>query len=958
MPKTAPFTEDTLSSYEGQTVTRVEIAGRPDLQFSQIAPLITQHAGESFSADKVQQSLQAVKTSGKYKEVQLQLTPDASGVRVIFVLEPAVYIGLFEFPGAQNFAYSRLVQVSNYEAQAPYNAEDVKREQQSLLRFFRQEGYFQATVDPEVKFDADHDVANIVFHVDLKHRAEFGSIVIAGATPEDSAKLNHDLQTFWARLHGAAIRPGKRYNHSTINHANNYLEKRLAKQGNLAADVKLSGAEYHASTNRADIHFIVKTGPVIDVEIKGAHLFSWTRKNLLPMYQGIPVDDESIEEGRQALLSYFQSKGYFNAAVGVQSNAGTQRDTVVYTINKEKKHRVPDVQFIGNKNIAEDELRSHVPLQESHFLSHGKYSEKLVRDSVKNIKALYQSEGFSDVAVVSKVKNDGGDITVSFHITEGQRDIVRSLTIDGADTFPRKDFAPDGLKLAEGKPYSQSLVESDRASIIAHYLQAGYLTSSFRQTATVASKNDRHHIDVVYHIYEGPRVYTGAIETLGRSHTQQRLIDEDVNTLHADAPMTESALLTAESRLYNHTGIFDWAEVDPKRSITTQTKEDAVVKVHEAQLNQITYGLGFEVINRGGSIPSGTVSVPGLPPVGLPSNFQTSQQTFYGPRGSFQYTRNNMRGKGESFSFTAFAGRLDQRGAMYYIDPNFFWSKWRSTFSISYEKNEENPIYSSQQELGSYQVQRTIDHAKADTVFFRYSFSKTNLTRVLIQDLVLPQDRNVRLSTLAANFTRDTRDNPLDAHKGMLDTVEIDVNDTHLGSSVDFAKLTAQAAYYKSSVRKIVFANSLRIGLAQPYSNSRVPLSEAFFTGGGNTLRGYPLDGAGPQRSVEVCPNGQPGCNQFINVPSGGNELLLVNSEARIPLPFKKGLGLVVFYDGGNVFPNVGFHNFTSLYSNNVGLGLRYNTPVGPVRVDIGHNLNPVQGINSTQYFVSIGQAF
>jgi outer membrane protein assembly factor BamA len=317
-----------------------------------------------------------------------------------------------------------------------------------------------------------------------------------------------------------------------------------------------------------------------------------------------------------------------------------------------------------------------------------------------------------------------------------------------------------------------------------------------------------------------------------------------------------------------------------------------------------------------------------------------------------------MRGKGESFSFTAFAGRLDQRGAIYYIDPNFFWSKWRSTASVSYEKNEENPIYSSQQELASYQAQRTIDHSKADTVFFRYGYSKTNLTRILIPDLVLPQDRNVRLSTLAANFTRDTRDNPLDAHKGMLGSVELDVSDTHFGSSVDFAKLNAQAAYYKSSKHKIVFANSLRIGLAQPYSNSRVPLSEEFFTGGGNTLRGFPLDGAGPQRSIEVCPDGQSGCEQFINVPSGGNELLLVNSEARIPLPIKKGLGFVVFYDGGNVFPDVGFHNFTSLYSNNVGLGLRYSTPVGPVRIDVGHNLNPVPGIGSTQYFISIGQAF
>jgi outer membrane protein assembly factor BamA len=317
-----------------------------------------------------------------------------------------------------------------------------------------------------------------------------------------------------------------------------------------------------------------------------------------------------------------------------------------------------------------------------------------------------------------------------------------------------------------------------------------------------------------------------------------------------------------------------------------------------------------------------------------------------------------VRGKGESLSATAFAGRLDQRVAGYYIDPQFIWSKWGSTTSLLVEKDEENPVYSSQVENGSAQLQRFLDKHKKNLVFLRYSFSQTDLTRILIPALVLPQDQHVRLSTIAANFTHDTRDNPLDAHKGVLQTTELDFNTTKLGSSVDFAKLTAQAAYYWPVFHNIVWANSIRIGLAQPFSNSRVPLSEEFFTGGGNTLRGFPLDGAGPQRQVQVCSSGSSTNCSYIQVPAGGNEQLIFNTEARIPLPIKQGLGLVVFYDGGNVFPTVGFHDFTSLYTNNVGLGLRYATPVGPVRIDLGHNVNPVPGVKSTQYFVSIGQAF
>jgi outer membrane protein assembly factor BamA len=431
-----------------------------------------------------------------------------------------------------------------------------------------------------------------------------------------------------------------------------------------------------------------------------------------------------------------------------------------------------------------------------------------------------------------------------------------------------------------------------------------------------------------------------------------------VATIVPGQPLTETELLSSESRFYNHTGVFDWAEVDPRRQITTQTTEDVLIKVHEAKRNTMTYGFGFEVINRGGSIPSGTVALPNLPPVGLPSNFTTSQTTYYGPRGTFQYTRNNVRGKGESLSATAFAGRLDQRVAGYFIDPNFHWTNWGSTTSILAERDEENPVYSSQVENGSYQLQKFIDKKKHDVFFLRYSFSQTDLTRILIPELVLPQDQHVRLSTIATNVTHDTRDNPLDAHKGVLGSIELDFTDTKLGSSVDFAKINGQIAYYRPTFHNIVWANSLRIGLAQPFSNSRVPLSEEFFTGGGNSLRGFPLDGAGPQRQVQVCSSGSSTNCSYIQVPAGGNELLIINTEARIPLPIKKGLGLVVFYDGGNVFPSVGFHDFASLYTSSVGLGLRYATPVGPVRIDLGHDLNPVPGVKSTQYFVSIGQAF
>jgi len=947
-----------LSSYKGQKVSSIEIAGRPDYDASQCPQCFVQKVGQPFAEDKVEQTANAFKAAGKFDRVEIQVEPDAQGVHIIFVGLPAVYVGIFDFPGAKRFPYSQLIQASNYPLPAPINPGEIAADRQSLIKFFRQEGYFTAQVGSKLDVDAAHAIANVQFDSTLGVRAKFGTVAIKNAPNGEGTALAHKLATWPARFRAAGVRSGKTYHHSTLNRATKYLRSTLEKQGYLGAQVKLSGAEYNAAENRADIQFDLNPGDKTKVQILGSRIWPWTRDALLPIYQGVSASDETVTEGREALISYLQAKGYFDAAVQSQLSKGAATDTVVYKITKRSKHKVAAVNLKGNEALASSRLRPQIAVEKKHLFSHGKYSDQLVQTSIKNLKAIYQSEGFSSAQVTSAVARPGGDVQITFRVVEGPRDTVNSLTIRGAYTFPQSEFAPNGLKLAVGKPYSQAHVQTDRANILANYLKAGYLIAGFREEASRVSKADPHRINVIYHIFEGPRVDTGNVLTLGRHQTQQRLIDRDVAGIKKGHPLTESALLVAGSRLYNHTGVFDWAQVDPKEPVTTQKADDVLVKVHESNRNEFTYGIGFEVIDRGGSIPSGTVALPNLPPIGLPSNFTTSETTFYGPRGTFQYTRNNLFGKGEALSLTGFAGRLDQRGAIYYIDPNFRWSSWKATTSFSVERNEENPIFSSQEEQGTLQFQHALDKARKTTFFAQYGFSQVDLTRILFPGLVPTQDQHVTLSTFTGNLTRDTRDNPLDEHKGSLDSIETDFSSSKLGSSVNFAKLTGQAAIYREKFHHIVWAESIRIGLAQPFLNSFVPLSEEFFTGGGNSLRGFPLDGAGPQRKVEVCNSGSSSACTLIQVPNGGNELLLLNSEARIPLPLKKNLSLAVFYDGGNVFPNVGFHEFTSLYSNNVGLGLRYSTPVGPIRLDIGRNLNAIPGINATQYFIGIGQAF
>jgi outer membrane protein insertion porin family len=958
IPATAPQVREVLPSYEGQQVTSVEIAGRPDLQQQQVFSLLSQKQGETFSQTKIDQSIAALKNSGQVKEVELEIRPQANGVRVLLVCQPAIYFGMFEFPGADGrFPYSRLLQISDYPPRGAYSPVDIQNAQHSLAQFFKQNGYFESQVNPEVTTDADRGLANVTFHIDLNRRAKFGKVILTGAPPYEEPKLQQALKSWRARLRGSAIRKGKSYSLRAIQNATRYLEGQLISRDYLGSRVLMAGAEYDPTTHRAHVRFDITPGEMAHVKIEGAHLWGRTQRKLLPIYQIAGLDPELIQESRENLISHFQTKGYFDVAVQSDVQPSQNGQTILFRVIKGSRHKVTEVAVVGNHGLTDDQLRGRVKVEKGRIFSRGNFSQRLVKTSADNLKRTYESEGFSSVTVTPEVNRSGGNISVQFRVDEGPQDVVASLHVVGNNTVPVSILVPAGLKVTEGQPYSTKKVNEDRNQIGAQYLRLGYLNATFRSNARPLVKNS-HQLDVTYTIAEGPRVLLDSVMTLGARVTRQSLIDKTVQ-LKTETPLRADDLLAAEGRLYSLAGVFDWAEIDPRRTITTQTQEDVLVKLHEARQNDIRYGFGFEVVNRGGSIPSGTVALPGLPPVGLPSSFQTSEKTFWGPRATFQYFRHNFRGLGETLSFAVLGARLIQRGSASYVNPHFIGTNWASSLTLSAERNSENPIFTARLGNAGFQLERPLNEAATQTFSVRYDYEQTALSNLLIPDLVSPEDQHVRLSTLSSTYIRDTRDHPLDAQKGIYQTVELAFNPIALGSSVNFARLRAQQAYYKNVGRGIVWANSVRIGIEQPFAGSHVPQSELFFSGGGSTLRGFPLNGAGPQRPVSVCSNpSDPSTCSFIRVPTGGRELFIVNSEFRIPVPLKKGLGVAAFYDGGNVFGHVGFSDFGANYTNTVGLGVRYATPIGPVRIDVGHNLNPIAGIKATQIFITLGQAF
>jgi outer membrane protein insertion porin family len=939
-------------SYEGQKVSSVELAGQPEVNLDDLMPLVTQRGGDDFSAEKIDATIAALQGTGRFKDVQLDLRPEQDGVRVVFILQPAIYFGMYQFSGAEEFPYVRLLQIANYVQQEPYSAIDIQNAQESLVRFLQRNGYFQAEVNPDVEVDKANGLANVNFQVTLNKRAKFGNIIIQGPTPEESERLQRSLRGLRARMKSSAIREGKDYSLSTLQNATRFLESRLQGENRLAAGVKLIGAEYDVETNRADITFDIQLGPIVHARIEGAHVWPWTRHRLLPVYQQNGLTPELIQEGRQNLLDRYRQKGFFDVEVETETSAQPTGIMILYRVKKGERKKITDVAFRGNTGFEEDELRQHVNVEEAGFLSKGSYNDS----SIKTLQAFYQSKGFNEVRVTPDFSTTEGDVVVTFVVDEGPRDIVESLVVQGNNSVPVSELAPDGLELSAGQPYAQKSIDNDRTRIMTHYLESGYLTATFHSKSE-PTPTDPHRFNVTYEITEGPQVRTGNIVTIGKKITKDRFIQRQTQELHTGEPITEREILSSESNLYT-AGVFDWAEVNPRRQITSQDQEDVIVKVHESKLNTITYGFGFEAVSKGGRLPTGTVAVPGLPPVGLPDEFETSQRTVKGPRANIQYTRNNLRGKAETLTIGGLYGPLNRNASILFTDPHFRWTSWTASLTGTAEHNKENPIFNKRQAQFGLQFQKPLDAKKTQNLFLRYTLTQTGLSDLVIPALVPPEDLHTRLSTLAAVWTRDTRDNSLDAHSGLYNSFEVNVNPAFLGSNNNFGKLLVQAATYKT-MNGIVWANSARIGFLAASGGDHVPLSQKFFSGGGSTLRGFPLNGAGPQSAVLACdvPLAATTCAQ-IRVPTGGRQLLILNTEFRFPVPFKKGLSFVTFYDGGNVYDHIGFNNLGKEYTNTVGIGVRYATPVGPVRFDIGHNLNPVAGIKATQFFITLGQAF
>jgi outer membrane protein insertion porin family len=970
---TQPGSEElnSAAAFEGRPVTRIEIAARPDQNVAELRALIRQQPGRPFSVNDVQSSAAALQQAGGFKQVQVSVELETEGVRVLFLLQPVYHVGLVTFPHATgSMSYTQMLQAVNISLDAPFIRDELPLKEKALKDFFATQGYFAAAASATFQADDAHKIVNIAFDCNMNKRAKIGEIDIQGVSDEEASDIRHTLSSFWARVARTSLKPGTTYSRARIDKALDHLRAHFRKQDRLAPSVRANPI-YDAESNRARLQLVVNPGPIVAVRVEGAHISKRTLWKLVPVYQEGSVDQDLIDEGQRNLVSYYQGKSYFDVTVESAIERQDRRVNVTYRVNEGKKHKVTSIRFEGNKYFDSKQLGDRTAIQQAKFiLNRGKFNKDLLKKSADSLTTLYKNEGFSKIVVTPEVVDHEPDIDVTFRIDEGVQAKVRDFRTVGKNGEPlRLRVGNQPLQLGPGKPYSPHLLEVDRNRILAWYLNHGHPYAQFDSKET-AHDGDTNSIDVVYQVDEGGEVKVGDVVLLGADHTKSKFLHSITDTnVQEDQPLSQAKLLRSEGDLYN-LGVFDWATVaatsggidqaSPVPPDSNAAKQDVLIRLHESRRNSMDVGAGLEIIPRAGNIPVGSVIVPGVPAVSLGNKFTVSQKSFIGPRGMFQFTRKNMRGRAETATLSLIGSRLDQRATFTYADPNLHGTTWSSLFSLSSERTTQNAIYTGLIQQVSFQVEKQLDRKRTQKIVTGYSYQKTDLSNILIPELVLPQDQHVKLSSVYVQYIHDSRDQPLDARHGSYQTVTFNLTPTAFGSSSSFVRFLGQTSFYKPITPWLTWANNLRVGFAAGFGdNGYVPLSERFFSGGPDSLRGFPINGAGPQRPVPVCSNPtDPSTCSLISVPAGGLMLAIVNSEARFPIKLIDHLGGVVFYDGGNVYSNINAHQFVSQYTNSVGIGFRYHTKVGPLRLDIGRNLNPIPGLKATQYFVTLGQAF
>jgi outer membrane protein insertion porin family len=968
-PETVPpsSTLASMSAYAGRIVQSIELPGVPDRDL--LLPMLPQKSGQPLDRDRVRESIRTLFATGRFADIQAEVTPSGSDVLLTFSTSLNFFVGAVDVEGAPSHpSYNQIVNASKFQLGELNNLDKLDRALQNIRQLMQENGYYRARVTAESTSNAATQQVDILFHITPGEPAHIGEVKVTG----HSAFSQGQVQDI-ARMH-----PGDRVTAARVTNSLQRLRKKFQKQQRVLAQVSIAEQTYHPESNAVDYNYLIEPGPVVIVYTQGFHISRGVLKKEVPIYEENALDDDLLNEGKRNLLDYLQSRGHFDATVEIQKESGPDSLRVIYRIDPGPVHKLELIEITGNKYFSRPMLRMRLQIQPASAFSHGRYSGVLLKNDVASLQALYVANGFREARIQTKVDDNyhhaDNHLAVHIQIEEGPQTLVGAFHIAGNQKMDAKAF-PE-LNTTEGQPYSEQNLANDRESILNYYFNHGF-SKAILDITTKPSVGQPDREDVTYTIQEGDQFFVNRVMVAGLDHTRDYVVQREIQVVGGE-PLSQQDLLATQSKLYD-LGIFSQVDTAVQNPEGSDPQKNVLVQVQEAKRYTFTYGLGLEFET---GLPSGTKSPTG--------------STGVSPRVGFDITRLNMGGRNQTLTFQSHVGRLQQRGLISYEIPKLFNNdRFKLFYTAFYDNSLDVATFTSQRLEGKIDLRQQIGKQQANhstSITYRFDY------------------RRVKASNLASNFSpaefslfslpahvggpgftfiRDQRDNPLESTKGQYFTLDGFAASSYFGSQADYGRALAQDSTYYAFGRpnhKFVFARSTTIGLEQVYRGTRVlppgscplnnlqtacqqnisiiPLPEVFFSGGGNSHRGFGLNQAGPR-------------DPDSGFPVGGSALFVNSEELRFPsvsLPYLgEGFGFAIFHDMGNVFTaghdmlkglmrwhqpdpaqclqpggvivpacETYFNNAGYDYTSHaLGLGLRYKTPIGPLRFDFGYNLNP-----------------
>ena len=633
------------------------------------------------------------------------------------------------------------------------------------------------------------------------------------------------------------------------------------------------------------------------------------------------LDEKAVAESKQKIRDAYAKKGYYLAEVDyhLERVADSGEAKLVFDIRERARVAVRRVLFMGNKVFRDNELRKVIKTKQKTMFSFltgsGKYEEEMLKNDVLMLTFHYLNHGYLKVKVSPprvSISKDKRYIFISFQIHEGDQYRIGEVTLSG-DILTTKPELLGILKTEKGQIYVQRTLEEDILRLTDRYGDEGYAYANIIPRTVPDDETLTADIDI--NIRKGHRITIERINISGNTVTRDKVIRREMELKENDR-YSERRLRRSREKLMR-LGYFEEVNFATPRG----SRDDTMVlnvTVKERPTGSFNVGAGFSSVEN------------------FIFNASVQKQNFFG--------------YGISGSISAELSKRRQLFLLSVADPYFLDSEWMAGLSV----------YRSAYRYTDFRREATGGEISLGHRFFD-NFSAHlgyQIEQVKVSDfsLVVPQlfKQNASGLTSALSFSvaRDTRDNRIIPTKGTFNIVTQEASGTKLGGDNDFYRVNFRSMFYHPIWKSIIFKQFFRIGYIKSLNNQPVPLFERFFTGGVNSLRGFFPNSVGPRLRIPRSPSGEDA--EFVY---GGDKLLLFITELELPIYDPAGIRAVVFFDAGNAFAeneNYSIFNLRADY----GFGLRWNSPMGPLRFEWGIPINRRPNEDAVVFNFTIGNFF